>query len=98
MEPVTEAHDRIFLGWLRSINRASDGGYARPMKKHIQNFWLGADVLGLVLAHLKAGLNCWMRTLCIPFDVLFLLQYSQIWVREQFRESQCGSWQKDVNQ
>jgi hypothetical protein len=66
------------------------------MKQRIPNSGLGAGALRVVLTHLKAGFNCWMKTLSIPLDVLFLLQYSHMWVREQFYESQFGPWQKDA--
>jgi hypothetical protein len=66
------------------------------MKQRIKNLRFCAGALGVVLTHLKAGFSCWMKTLCIPFDLLFLVQYSQMWVREQFHESQFGPWQKDV--
>jgi len=68
------------------------------MKQRIQDSRLGAGALGVVLSHLRAGFNCWMKTKCIPLDALFLLQYSHMWVREQFNESQFSPWQKDAKQ
>jgi hypothetical protein len=68
------------------------------MKRRTLNSRLGPGVLGVLMAHLRTGFNCWLKTLCIPLDVLFFLQYSQMWVKEQFHESHSGSWQKDVEQ
>ena len=78
------------------LKTTGDGGSSRRMKQRIRNSRLWAGALGVVRIHLEAGFKCWTKTLCIPFDVLFLLQYSHMWVREQLHESQLGSWQKDA--
>jgi len=68
------------------------------MKKLDQKSWLLSDILRAALAQTKTGVNYWLATLRIPCDVLCWLQYSQVWIREQYHETNSSVWRKDLEQ
>jgi len=97
MEAIVGALN-FFLPAGAGLKTPGDGGSDYLMKKLIRNIWLQADILRVVLTHLKTGVNCWMTALYTPCDLLCWLQYSQAWMREQYHESQYGLWRKDLKQ
>ena len=68
------------------------------MKKLDQEAWLLSGILRAALAQVKTGVNYWLPTLRIPCEVLSWLQYSQVWLREQYHETNGNVWRNDLEQ